>query len=119
VVPGTAIALMALAILPPLAFEVPEENLRTALLAAGAGVLALAVPLAAGFRHWEKVRLRRCLEGLSPTLRAEVLLPLQREKLIPDARKILVPLLRDMELPTELAPAGTPEGSGAEVSGAD
>lgn len=56
----------------------------------------------------------RRLAPLSGEERASVLGPLRDEDI--DTRQLIQPLLRDLGLLTELTPAGTLEGGGAEVS---
>ena len=64
----------------------------------------------------------RRLAAHSRTVPAEelrsVFLPLVKESNA-ETRRLAARLLRDLNLPTELTPVRTPEGSGAEVSGAE
>lgn len=87
-------------------------------LGATGTLLGGVVPLLAlGYRTEHRDRLRRMLKPLPREEQWGVLLPLRNHP-TGDTRKIVRPLLRDLGLPTELAPAAPPEGRGAEVSGA-
>jgi hypothetical protein len=87
-----------------------------ALPALAAGYLGAAV-LTARYRSLQVRRLRNALEQLPAERRSPVLLPLQSER-NGDTRKLVTPLLRDLESlpPTELTPASPPGGRGDEPS---
>jgi hypothetical protein len=69
--------------------------------------MGVAMRAAAGYRRRRTAQVRRALAALPPAQRAEVLLPLRSEPLS-DTRRIVEPLLRDLETPTEVSPAAPP-----------
>jgi hypothetical protein len=88
-----------------------------ALAVAEVAVLALlvALPAALLYRRTCCVQLRRSLAQLPPPGRGAVLLPLRGEPL-GDTRKIVVPLLRQLRIPTEPVPAEAPASRGDEAT---
>jgi hypothetical protein len=78
----------------------------------------LAFPLALLYRRLRRAQLRRCLMELPPEQQVIVVEPL-RSAARGDTRKILDGLVRDLRLPTELAPAPAPAGRGDEASAAE
>lgn len=96
-----------------------EERVReflgiVGLITAGATIAGLSVAEFA--RTQRRHELLEKLQALSQPEQVNLLAPLVGEAK-GDAEKILRPLLRDLGLPTELTPTGTPDGGGAEVSG--
>ena len=69
----------------------------------------------AGHNGSDSCELAVALSKLLPEQRGQVLLPL-RDMRHGDARKIVLPLLRDLGVPTEVAPAAAPGGRGDEVA---
>lgn len=80
------------------------------------GVL-VTEPLAAGYRLFRRRDFRRRLSQLAPDQRAGLLAPLW-ETSLGDTRRLVDPLVEEFRHSPEVAPAGTPEGHGVEVSGA-
>lgn len=64
---------------------------------------------ASAYRCVRRRQLRRQLAGLPTACRAQVLLPLVNERL-GDARKLVIPLIREFRIPTELTPASARTG---------
>lgn len=89
------------------------------LLLFGALSASLATPFAIGlawmYRTRKRDELARALSQLPAEQRAKVLLPL-RDARHGDTRKIVLPLLRDLGIPAEVAPAAEPAGRGDEVA---
>jgi hypothetical protein len=80
-----------------------------------ATALLIAVPVGIGLRHAWIATLRSQLRAL-PTPRAtEALQPLARSRLA-DTRRIVQPLLRELESSADLVPADAPTGRGDEPS---
>ncbi len=88
-------------------------TLLGALVAAGA-----ALALSAGVRLGHLARLRNLLGDEVPSLRSEVLLPMQAEPQ-PETRRIVQRLVRELGIPSEITPAAPPQGRGDEPTPPD
>jgi hypothetical protein len=115
-----SVLLLSVATLSPTLYHtaLPTSRLITPLflgLAAGCWVASrVATPVAAAYRRLRREQLRHKLARLPREHLAEVLLPL-RDYRYADTRRIVQPLIRDLRPEgTEVAPAGTPPGSGSE-----
>ena len=79
------------------------------------GVFLLTATVAERYRRSRQAGLRERLTTLPLEQQARVLLPLHDDPL-PDTRRFVAPLLRELNVPTEPTPAASPEGRGDEAS---
>lgn len=89
-----------------------EQLVALAVVAAMFASRGVSAALTAGYRRLRRGQLRDKLARFSPLEQGEVLLPLRADP-SEETRKLVDPLLREMGLPTEVAPApALGEGTG-------